>query len=150
VEDQKHLGRPGADALDLDQLGHHVAVGELRQARQVERPALDPLRQVAQEADLGPRKARLAKRLRIGRDQLRRLREGAAERGDQALPDRAGRLGRKLLADDRSGQRLVGIGAAATPIRGRVDGAALVDQPPEDVIDRAQVLVGGGDVRRAG
>ena len=37
VENQEHFRRPATDPLDLDQLGHHVLVGELAQAVEIER-----------------------------------------------------------------------------------------------------------------
>src|SRR5215213_7755747 len=36
VEDQEHLGGPGADPVHLDELRDHVLVGELREPLQVE------------------------------------------------------------------------------------------------------------------
>src|SRR5512132_2327383 len=103
MEDQEHLGRPGADALDLDQLRYHILIREPGQAPQIQFAVLDALSQVAKEADLRPREAGLAKGFRVGRDQLRGRRKGAVEGSDETLPDRAGRLGRELLADDRPG-----------------------------------------------
>ena len=71
-------------------------------------PSSDVLRQRAQEAHLRVRQAgRRAHLLGVGRQHLVRRRRVAAEVGEEPLVDRARRLGRELLADDRAHERAV-------------------------------------------
>ena len=139
------------DPLDLGQHRDHVLVGELAQPIEVEAPVLDPLRQVLEEAHLGPGEPGVAQLGAVDLEQLRGRGGVAAEQLGHPAPDRGGGLGGELLADDRPGQRLVGVGPAAAAIGLRVDRPPLVDQPPKDVVDGARCWSApGAELRRAG
>ncbi len=112
VEHEEHFGRPATDALDVAQRLDERLVVERRPSGRVE-PAFDEMRgEVANVARLAPREPDLAQRRgrqahdarRVDRRE-RRIARVRRRPGDEAAPDRVGRLDRDLLADDRAAQR---------------------------------------------
>ena len=119
-EHQEHVRAPLADALDRGELGHDLLVGELLEAVELELAGEHVLGQRAQEGRLGAREADGDAQLLglVGQDLLRRRRV-AAEALEQAPVDRARRVHRELLADDRAHERGVDVAARRVAPRAR-------------------------------
>ena len=139
VEHQEHVCAPDADALDGNQLGDHLLVGQLVQALQLEFPGEGVLGQRAQVADLRAREARGGAQLfGLIREDLLGRRGAPLEALGQAQEDAAGGLRRELLADDRADQGAVVVGGA--PLAGVAEfGADRVDHSREHRVRAAQV-----------
>ena len=109
-EDQEHLGRPLADALDGHELARHLLVGQLLQARELQLSGQDVLGEAAQRGGLGVREpGGRAQRIGVVGEDLLRRGGAAAEALEQAAVDGLGGPDGELLPGDRAQQRRIDV-----------------------------------------
>jgi len=148
VEDQEHLRRPAAQALDPGELLDHLVVAQLAQGLGPQRPLLDLAAEPLQVRQLLPRQAAGPQLLfRAGQDGPGR-RVAPGEDGPEAPVDRGRGLARELLVDDRPDQRVEGpLGGAG----GQHEGPRAVDDEAQGGVGAAQPLDGAaGQDKRVG
>jgi hypothetical protein len=147
LEQEEHLGRPGAYAADRGQAGDDLLIALPGQAArgQDHRPVQHFGCQVPQRHHLGPGQADRAERL-VGQREQRLGLHVAAERGDQPTVDGGRRSPGQLLVDDGPDEGAeVRLQRTAEPRR-----TGLLEQPGYDGIPLGQDAGRGGEAHLPG
>ena len=150
VEDQEHVGRPLAEALDGRELRGDLLVGELGQPVELELAASPRARRASAGSATFGRDSPAA-RTSSGSAASSSAGVGvcAAEQCRQPVVDRARRLRRELLPDDRADERAVGVARPAAAALLLVERPVLVDEPAHHGVRAAQLLQRVGHRARA-